>query len=246
MDCINQSWLEKNSTLSLEIIPVGTPVLLLWGIFFQRCQEYGSTYDLCTGTTCIVSVDRVTFWKTSYISEKRYKWCMLSCDWNFFNLLARTFWCMMYIFNLDFVVVVIFKVVKHSILPTYNNLLNKMLYLHSKSGLEKKEALFVWGCGGVLTHQLGICSRLFHWSVSSRWSCAGRDYGGGYRGHRAGCTRGHWRRGDRCRRTPQVHLTPDTELHLNRVQNHTHSHPRHSSHLSSLVSTNTLKTPERK
>lgn len=45
-------------------------------------------------------------------------------------------------------------------------------------------------CRCVFTHQLGICRRLFHRSVSSRWSCSGRDCGPGRKGHEAGCRRG--------------------------------------------------------
>lgn len=146
----------------------------------------------------------------------------------------------MYMFN------IVFPVLCRS--STYSNPLNEMVYLHPESGLRvgKKSIITMrlWRC--VFTHQLGICRRLFHWSVSGRWSCSGRDCGGGRKGHKAGCTRGHWRREDRCRRTPQVCLTPDTELHLDRAQNHTHSHPLHSPHLSSVVSKNTLDTPERR
>lgn len=100
----------------------------------------------------------------------------------------------------------------------------------------------LWRC--VFTHQLGICRRLFHQSVSGRWSCSGRDCGRGRRGHEAGCRRGRQRKEDRCRRTPQVRLTPDTELHLDKAQNHTHSRPRCSPHPSSRVSRSTSESPE--
>lgn len=107
-----------------------------------------------------------------------------------------------------------------------------------KSTISRK----LWRC--VFTHQLGICRRLFHQSVSGRWSCSGRDCGRGRKGHEACCRRGRWRKEDRCRRTPQVRLTPDTELHLDKGQNHTRSHPRYSLHPSSRVSKSTLETPD--
>lgn len=100
----------------------------------------------------------------------------------------------------------------------------------------------LWRC--VFTHQLGICRRLFHRSVSGRWSCSGRDCGRGHRGHEEGCRRGRQRTEDRCRRTPQVRLTPDTELHLDKALNHTHSRPRYSRRLSSRVSRSTSERPE--
>lgn len=142
---------------------------------------------------------------------------------------------------------VIFKV-----LSMYRDPLHKMVKIRLKVCKKKKKGALYTHCqygavhAGVFTHQLSICRRLFHWSVSGRWSCAGTDCEGGRRGHKAGCTGGHGRRGDRCRRTPLVCLTPDTELHLDRALNHTHSHPPHSPHLSSPVSTNTLDITERR
>lgn len=132
-------------------------------------------------------------------------------------------------------------------LPT-GTFLNKMVHWDSDSEQRETEkstiSMRLWG--RMLAHQSGICRRPFHWSVSGRWSCSSRDCGGGRTGHKADCTWGHWRREDRCKRTPQVWLTPDTELHLDRARNHILSRPRHSLLLSSPESKNTLDAPEKR